>query len=139
LPFIYKILDEMLAANMMNQAIEACFKIATAFPDESKCWFIHSQAFQNLNQPEAALRAIEVAILKEPMNPDYTFQLFNVFIQMGRYGAIPLRINRLWQHYDTNMKDALAAYLEIALDTGIISKLELSVEVASDLAQPDSD
>jgi hypothetical protein len=107
-----------------------CDEIVGDHELESRAWFIGSRAYQLLNDPEAAMLRIDVALMIAAINVEYHFHRFNVLLQLGKGAEITSTINRVFRDLTVEGKFAMVGFIETAIATGLIHKNELEVDVA---------
>jgi hypothetical protein len=103
-----------------------CELIVADHAFESRAWFIGSKACQKLRDSIQAHLYAETALKIEPVKLEYLFQLFNVLIQLCRTSEIPALINVVFSKLGAESKADMIRYAGVAIDSGLISKFELS-------------
>jgi len=105
--------------------LNSCYQAITEFPKDSRFWLLSSRILQKLERPEQARKDINQALQFEPFNVRYNLQLFSILIQQKQTDMIPRRINWLFDHGPSEMKIEIAEYAKVAIESGLLSKLEL--------------
>ncbi len=132
-PKIYQIADQMLERGEFNNVANLCLKISEDDPKQIRCWFLRSKAMQGLHDPKQAKHDILVALDLDPLKLEYFFQLCFVLIQANESHEIPVRIAKLWPHVPKNEKSKFIGFVETAIDSGMLNKLDLPNELLAEV------
>ena len=135
LPELYKDMEMLLEHGDDRKDIESvancCDEIVCDHEMETAAWFLGSKAYLAMNKPADALLNIETAIKIDPSHLDFYFHLFNVLIQLNRDIEIAGLLNVAFPRIAPIDHAKFIGFVEKCLETGIVHKMQLSVDLAS--------
>jgi tetratricopeptide (TPR) repeat protein len=114
--------------NPPDSLLNLCYAAYTNFED-SRLWCLASKINQKMGKLDDARKDINQALQLDTLNLEYNYQFFLVLMEQGQTQDIARRINWLFERLPQVAKKELVGFIEVSLESGLFSKLELHTDV----------